>query len=246
MKSFFRNFRYATFLVSIMCIGLGVAVILWPENAMKVLCYGFGGVLILAGILQIAANLLSEQKGLLQKLMMLAGFMSAVVGVWLLFSPDKVRTLAMIVLGIVLLYHGFMDIKYGFDIKACQAKGSAMAVFFGVATCAVGVLMLVNPFQSSELLFFVAGLGFLFDGVTDFITVFVHAGAKAHYDRIAGAAPVIELEPGAAQTLPLEGGAAHALDAAPAAGEETASPAGEEAAVPAESDSVEGAGEAAE
>ena len=245
MKSFFKNFRYSSLLVSILCIGLGLAVLMWPENAMKVMCYGFGGVLIVAGLLQIAAFLLGERTGLLPKLMMLAAFMSVAVGVWLLFSPSYVRKLALIVLGVVLLYHGFMDIKYGFDIKGCQAKGAAMAVVFGVATCAVGVLMLVDPFQSEGALLTVAGLGFLFDGITDFITVFVHAGAKVHYERLSGAAPVIQLEPGAAQPLPLEGGAAQALDTAAAAGESDA-PGAEEAAAPAPEEAGASAGETAE
>ena len=230
MKSFFRNFRYASFAVALLCVGLGLAVLLWPENAMKVLCYGFGGVLILAGILQVASYLLGERSGLLQKLMMLAAFMSAVVGVWLLFSPDKVRTLAMIVMGVVLLYHGFLDIKYGFDIKGYQAKGATMAVIFGVVTCAVGVLMLVNPFENSEMLFFVAGIGFLVDGLTDMITVVTLAGARAHYDRISGTAPVIELEAGAAQTMPVEGNSA----ATPILAAETASPEGTASETPAE------------
>ena len=209
MKSFFRNFRYSTLLVSILCMGLGALVLLKPDNTMKVLTYGFGGVLVLAGIIQVVAYLLGERKGLLPKLMLLAGIMSAVVGVWMLFTkPDGVRKLAMIVLGVVLLYHGFMDIKYGFDIKGCQAKGAAMAVFFGVATCAVGVLMLVDPFKSEGALLTVAGLGFLFDGITDFITVFTLAGAKVHYDRLQSAAPVIELEPGAAHTVHVDGNTA--------------------------------------
>ena len=209
MKSFFRNFRYSTLLVSILCMGLGALVLLKPDNTMKVLTYGFGGVLVLAGIIQVVAYLMGERKGLLPKLMLLAGIMSAVVGVWMLFTkPDGVRKLAMIVLGVVLLYHGFMDIKYGFDIKGCQAKGAAMAVFFGVATCAVGVLMLVDPFKSEGALLTVAGLGFLFDGITDFITVFTLAGAKVHYDRLQSAAPVIELEPGAAHTVHVDGNTA--------------------------------------
>ena len=205
MKSFFRNFRYSTLLVSILCMGLGAAALLWKDPTMKVLCYGFGGVLILAGIIQVVSYLLGERKGMVPKLMLLSGFIAGVVGVWLLFSPDYVRKLALIVLGIVLLYHGFMDIKYGFDIKGCQARGSAMAVFFGIATCAVGVLMLVDPFKNESTLLTVAGLGFLFDGLTDFITVFTLAGAQVHYERLQGAAPVIELEPGAAHTVHVDG-----------------------------------------
>ena len=122
MKSFFRSFPYSTFLISILCMGLGLSLLLWPDHAMTVMCYGFGGVLILAGILQTVIYIAGEKKGLVQKLMLLSGFIAAVVGVWLLFSPDKVRTLAMIVMGIVLLYHGGMDIKYAFDIKNCGGR----------------------------------------------------------------------------------------------------------------------------
>ncbi|MBR3545181.1 MAG: DUF308 domain-containing protein, partial [Oscillospiraceae bacterium] len=204
--------------------------LLWPDNAMTVLCYGFGGVLILAGILQTVIYIAGEKKGIVQKLMLLSGFIAAVVGVWLLFSPDKVRTLAMIVMGIVLLYHGGMDIKYAFDIKNCGGRTWTAALFFGIATCAVGVLMLVNPFKTEGPLFLVAGIGFLFDGITDFFTSFAVGTSKARYERLAGSAPVIELEPGAAQTLPMEGNTA----ATPALSGETAEPAAEQVPAPAE------------
>jgi len=209
MKRFFRNFHFAVFGVSILCILLGLAVILWPDSAMKVLCYGFGAVLILAGLLQIVGYLTGERAGLLPKLMMLAGIISAVLGVWvLLMRPDGVQTLTVIVMGIVLLYHGAMDVKYGFDIKAAQGKTFAWVIFFGLATCGVGVLLLVNPFHKAETLFLVSGLGFLFDGVTDLFTVFTVAGSKARYERLSGSAPVIELEPGAAETLSVDGNSA--------------------------------------
>ena len=135
----------------------------------------------------------------------------------------------MIVMGIVLLYHGGMDIKYAFDIKNCGGRTWTAALFFGIATCAVGVLMLVNPFKTEGPLFLVAGIGFLFDGITDFFTSFAVGTSKARYERLAGSAPVIELEPGAAQTLPMEGNTA----ATPALSGETAEPA-EAAPAPAE------------
>ena len=161
------------------------------------------------------------------RMMLLSGFIAAVVGVWLLFSPEKVRTLAMIVMGIVLLYHGGMDIKYAFDIKNCGGRSWTAALFFGVATCAIGVLMLVNPFKEEGILFTVAGAGFLFDGITDFFTSFSVGTNKARYERLSGSAPVIELAPGSAQTLPLEGNTADAPtltpeNPAPSAGENAA------------------------
>lgn len=209
MKRFFKNFRFAMLGVSILCIALGAAMLLYPAKAETVLKYGFGAVLVLSGLLQVVSYLVGERGGLLQKLMLLSGAIAAVLGVWVLLTgPEIVKKLVMIVMGIVLLYHGAMDVKYGFDVKAAQGKTWGAVLFFGVATCAVGVLMLVNPFEDPALLFTVAGLGFLFDGVTDLFTVFSVAGAKARYERISGAAPVIELEPGAAQVVPVDGNTA--------------------------------------
>ena len=72
MKRFFRNFRFAMFGVSLLCIALGLAILLWPEYAKKVMCYGFGAVLILSGIVTglftgICAQLLTRRLGRLVK-----------------------------------------------------------------------------------------------------------------------------------------------------------------------------------
>ena len=209
MKLYFRNFKFAMFGISLLCMALGLAILIWPEYAMKLLCYGFGGVLVLSGILQIASYLIGERVGLLRKLLLISGITGVVAGAWILMTPNMVMTLTVIVLGVVLIYHGAMDIKYGFDIKACGTRGWAPALVFGLITCGAGVLVLVNPFEASEMLFMAAGIGFLFDGLTDLFAVFAVAHAKATYEKLSGAAPVIELEPGAASQLPLDGNGAH-------------------------------------
>ena len=225
MKLYFRNFRFAMFGVSILCLALGLAILLWPDYAMKILCYGFGAVLVISGLLQVGSYLTGERVGLLRKLLLISGILSAVIGVWVLLTPDRVLTLTMIVLGIVLIYHGAMDIKYGFDIKACDGKNWGAALFFGLATCGVGVLILVNPFDAAEKLMIAAGIGFLFDGLTDIFTVFTVAHAKAQYERLAGAEPVIQIEPSAAAEQLEEGSAP-----APAAAEPEETPAAAETA----------------
>ena len=208
MKLYFRNFKFAMFGISLLCMALGLAILIWPEYAMKLLCYGFGGVLVLSGILQIASYLIGERVGLLRKLLLISGIIGVVAGAWILMTPNMVMTLTVIVLGVVLIYHGAMDIKYGFDIKACGTRGWAPALVFGLFTCALGVLVLVNPFDKPELLLMAAGIGFLFDGMTDIFTVFTVATAKASYEKLAGSEPVIELEPGHAEAVPVGGNTA--------------------------------------
>ena len=56
MKRFFRHFAIAAFGVSILCLALGIAMLIWTATAMKWISYGFGAVMILSGILQIASH----------------------------------------------------------------------------------------------------------------------------------------------------------------------------------------------
>ena len=126
MKRFFRHFAFAAFGVSILCLALGIAMLIWTATAMKWISYGFGAVMILSGILQIASYLTGERVGLLRKLLLISGIIAAVAGVWILLTQslaEQVMRLTVIVMGVVLLYHGFMDCKHGLDIKSCETGG---------------------------------------------------------------------------------------------------------------------------
>lgn len=189
MKLFFRYFKFSAFGAALLCMGLGAAILFLPDVSSKMFCYAFGVILLLCGILQIASYLVSEKKNFLGKLMMVGGVVSAVAGVWiLLFSPDSVLSLTVIVMGILLLYHGVMDVKYAFDVKAAEGK-AGLPLVFGLLTCAVGVLLLVNPFgENMDLLFMICGVGFLFDGITDLYTVSAVATAQRRYELKQSAA----------------------------------------------------------
>ena len=183
MKLFFRYFKFSAFGAALLCMGLGAAILLSPDVSQKLFCYAFGAILLLCGILQIASYLVSEKKNLLGKLMMVGGIVSAVAGVWILFAPGSVLQLTVIVMGVLLLYHGVMDVKYAFDVKNAEGK-AGLPLVFGLLTCAVGVLLLVDPFgEKMDILFMVCGIGFVFDGITDMYTVSAVASAQRRYER---------------------------------------------------------------
>lgn len=193
MKKFLHHFRFATFGVAILCTLLGVALLLWPDQSMNVLGYGFGAVLTISGLLQIGGYVAGNRQGFLKKLMLLAGILIAVVGVAILLAPKTVMKLTVVVIGIVMLYHGVMDIKFGFDIKECNDSKWAVTLVMGLVTCALGVLVLVNPFESARFLMIIIGIGLIFDGLSDVVTVSVMAQAKRIFE-LTNQEPVIEID----------------------------------------------------
>ena len=203
MKRFFHHFRFATFGIAILCTLLGLALLIWPEQSMNVLGYGFGAVLTISGLLQIGGYVASDKQGLLKKIQLLAGILIAVVGVAILLSPKTVMKLTVVVIGIVMLYHGVMDIKFGFDIKNCNGSKWAVTLLMGLVTCALGVLVLVNPFGSARVLMVIIGAGLIFDGVSDVVTVSVMAQSKKVFE-LMNQEPVIEIDAGDAPEAPEE------------------------------------------
>lgn len=193
MKKFFQHFRFATFGIAILCTLLGLSLLIWPDQSMNVLGYGFGAVLAVSGLLQIGGYVASDRQGFLKKLQLLAGILIVVVGVAILLAPKTVMKLTVVVIGIVMLYHGVMDIKFGFDIKSCNGNQWAVTLVMGLVTCALGVLVLVDPFESSRLLMIIIGAGLMFDGISDVVTVSVMAQSKKVYE-LMNQEPVIEIE----------------------------------------------------
>ena len=101
MKRFFRHFAFAAFGVSILCLALGIAMLIWTATAMKWISYGFGAVMILSGILQIASYLTGERVGLLRKLLLISGIIAAVAAnaaIILLGGYDSAYTWIVVVL----------------------------------------------------------------------------------------------------------------------------------------------------
>lgn len=200
MKQFFRHFRFSMFGAALLCVLLGIALFLWPNVSQSVFCYAFGGLLVISGLFQIAAYLVGTQKGLMQKIMFAGGLIAIVAGVWVLLSPDKVLQLTVVVVGVVMIYHGVMDVKYSSDLKRCESRYRVVALICGLITCGIGVLLLVNPFASMDTLFIIVAIGFLFDGVSDLFTVVVVADGERRFelgtqkvDSIEGKGEVLEL-----------------------------------------------------
>lgn len=199
MKTYFRHFRFSMFGVALLCMVLGIALMLFPDLTQKVFCIAFGAVLLLCGIFQIASYVIGTNKNLLAKLMFAGGVVACVAGAAILLRPNQeiIWKLTLIVIGIVLIYHGVMDVKYAFDIRGCGGKCGA-ALIFGLLTAGVGVLVLVDPFADASIIFKVCAIGFIFDGLTDLYTVFTVASNEKRYE-LAAAEPAAPL-PGTEET----------------------------------------------
>ena len=102
-------------------------------------------------------------------LLALAGVLSLIVGVTLLFKPgDSLATLAVIV-GIFLLLDGILELAASL-LHSTQSRG--MVALVGALTAIVGVLLIRHPVQGVEFVALLIGLWLIAVGVVRVVAAF--------------------------------------------------------------------------
>lgn len=93
------------------------------------------------------------------------------LGVFVVLRPESVVALLTVLLGAVLLLHGFLDIQDCVQAKRCGYARWWLILLLGIATVALGALIIWNPFTTNAVLMIVSGLSLIFDGVSDIVIV---------------------------------------------------------------------------
>ena len=167
MRDFLKNMKLNASLSAVMCVVLGLILVIWPGVVGTVFCYIVGGALLISGIVHIVSYVRERDNASLFQVDFLMGLILGVLGGWIILKPNTVLSLMPILLGIVLLLHGFVDVQRALNLKrAGYAKwGAAIAV--ATITVVFGAVMLFHPLMAVDVALRLLGAGLLFDGVSD-------------------------------------------------------------------------------
>lgn len=82
-----------------------------------------------------------------------------------------VQTLIPFIVAIVIIVDGFVKLQDGIDAKRLGYDKSYIYVIFAAISIIVGLIAMFNLVETSNLLFQVLGVGLVYCGVSDFISV---------------------------------------------------------------------------
>lgn len=195
MKDFFKHIKTGLLGSSLISIVLGLFFILWPTQSARILCVIFGSAMVLYGVFQIISFIKNDDgnKGLKWFILALAIFL-LIVGIWIITGPDIVNKLIVYFLGILILFHGIMDIVYSLQQKRILYNGWYITFIIGLVTAGSGILALINPFGAQKVLYIVLGVCFLFDGLSDIWVIGIMAYLKKKIRKAENNNTIIEVE----------------------------------------------------
>lgn len=170
--------------------GLGLVLVLWPEQTLKVLAILIGIQFILTGLLRLVLAVASKQAdGGTRAMAGVFGALALVLGLLCLRDPLQTVLVISMILGVWWLAAGLIDIVGALRSRESHRRGWNVAL--GVLSAAAGGFLLVAPEVSLTALVVVAAVWLFSYGFIAIVAAFVLRSEEKHTTE----APV----PGSAQ-----------------------------------------------
>lgn len=164
-----KNFRKTFSISSVAFIVVGLALLSWPEASLRVVCGLFGLVILLKGVGSIYSFLKAEVRGFFSYFGWLFGAAAVALGIFLLIRPQTVVSILPILVGLFVIMDGVMRVQTAFELRAAGYDRWWSMLILALISAALGVVMLVNPFGTVELLVMAIGVILMVEGALNLV-----------------------------------------------------------------------------
>lgn len=167
-----KRMKVSSSLLSILCVLLGVVLIAFPDTTMKSICYIFAGCMIIVGLFYVISYFRKDLMEAYYQYDLVIGTVIIVVAICIFLKVDLVITMIPMFMGIVVFANGIVKLQHAIDLKRAQFSGWVYVLVFALLCIAISIVLLLEPKSMAEIFMRLVGIGFVFGGVTDLITLF--------------------------------------------------------------------------
>ncbi|MFG6357910.1 MAG: DUF308 domain-containing protein [Acetatifactor sp.] len=157
---------------------LGVILLIFPATTARTICYLIAGIAIVIGLVNLVVYFTRNITRNYYRNDFVTGLMLIVLGIFVIYKVDMVIALVPFIIGLCIIVSGLFKLQGALDVQ--RMGGNAVLILgLAVVNVVVGVLMVINPFDSALLLYRLLGVGLLFSGLTDLAST-LYLSRKMH------------------------------------------------------------------
>ena len=138
--------------VSVVLIAAGAALLVWPDASASLICGAMGVVAILAGAVRLAGYFSNDLYRLAFQFDLAVGVLSILLGGILLLRTEDVLLLLPAIAGLFILVDSVLRLQTAIDAKHFGMDKWWAILLLSAAGAALGLLLLLRPFQSGRVL----------------------------------------------------------------------------------------------
>ncbi len=178
-----NKIRKSIILMAIIYTALGIALIINPSTSLDYVCISLGVVSLFYGIANIFTGI-KEKKvdGTVTEIII--GSILSLLGIILIFSPRFFTTLIILFFGLFLIIEGMNSIKKAFALKEMNYRRWWGTLISALAITLLGILVVINPFTTADIVIIFIGVSFVFNGINTIIVAYLITKATKDFPEV--------------------------------------------------------------
>ena len=175
-----RYVKSGMMLMSIAYIVLGLMLLIMPETSLLWICYAFGVVVLITGIVCLIQYARIRGTGFTAPFMLVGGVITAGLGLFTLAKPQVVASF--------LVVDGCSRIGSAIDLAKRKGEKWWMLLLFSIVSIALGALLIWHPFGAAVSVVMLCGILLIVEGALNLGCILYAAMELRTLDRMANAA----------------------------------------------------------
>lgn len=188
--------RYAKagVLPSLAFLVLGVLLLVMPQTSLLWICYAFGAVVLVTGIVCLIQYARVRGSGFAAPFLLVGGVITAALGLFTLAQPQTVASFLPVVFGLFILVEGCSRIGAALDLAKRKADKWWVLLLLSLLSIALGLLLLFDPFEAAVSAVMLCGVLLIVEGALSLACALYAAMELRALDRMADAAMTATLQ----------------------------------------------------
>ncbi len=177
---FLKSTAKREILFSVLYLLLGIYFVMFPGVAFVTLGRVFSIVLLMVGIFGICAYFSEKNFEGIQKNGLAYGLILSVLAVYFLIRPSFISTLVGFIIGFMIIVAGITQLQNAVDLIHFKEKNWPFMLVSAGILIILGIIALVNPFQTDRTLIFATGVFIIISAIVKLISmIMLLSGAKS-------------------------------------------------------------------
>lgn len=173
-----KEMKWNMLMSAALYIVLGLILLIFPATTARTICYMVAGIAIVIGLVNLVVYFTRNITRNYYRNDFVMGLLLMFLGIFVIYKVDLVIALVPFIIGLCIIVSGLFKLQGALDV---QRMGGNAVLILGVAVVnvVIGILMMINPFESALLLYRLLGAGLLFSGMTDLAST-LYLSSKMH------------------------------------------------------------------
>ena len=171
MKKILKNMKSNAIFSAVLTALYGLVLTIWPDTSAKTLCYVIAGVVIAVGIGYVIQYIRKDVAKDFYRKDLVYGLFAITLGIIGLVKVEMVESIIPVVLGIFVLFSGISKLQNAFDMYRLKQSNWLVILIIAVLNVIFAIILITEPVWVVGMLFRLIGIGLLFSGITDLVTM---------------------------------------------------------------------------